>query len=316
MAYSEFPHGHYLEYDEHQIILLMKKLESEYAEILDNSRVARAKADEALNAVNSYMQTVDAKINQQVSSAVKQATANLKQDFVELNSRFNILTNNFSVLRNEVRNEIDRINAEMDLFQKSIRAEINNKMTEIDVRLTNKYDLTDRLVMARINQLERVMAEAINKMSDDWNIDINVAINELSKEINATFMQQYEHIIAMYEEIKNSPVYNNVGWLWNNLCQIGGFSAIEIYQYPEFNVDMWNKSGITCKDWFTNGKQILGYNKEKMFSEITGSVEQVNRVVTDLIRLLDSLGIIQNGNDAMHTCRKEECVCQVPKHQI
>lgn len=313
MGYAEFPHAHYLEYDEHQIILLVKKLESEYAEILDKARKAESDAASAVSKVDSYMTTIDARINQQVSSSVEQATRLLKNDFQNLNNKFNDLTNNFGSLRGEVQaaqREIkslaNQLYNDLQEFKSEIRSEIRGQLDRNTTTVNNKVNELDRLTATRMHELSEQIVIAMNMVEKNSILYTDVELTKFGEDIQSVVEESLDDIKNTVEDIKNSNIYNNVGWLWNNLCSIGGFTAMEIFEYGEFNVDMWNQSGITCQEWFTSGKQMLGYNTGRMFDRLSGRFTEVGTVVQELVNLLNAQGIIRNGFDALSIKQRKE----------
>lgn len=313
MGYSEFPHAHYLEYDEHQIILLVKKLESEYSEILDKARKAESDAASAVNKVDSYMTTIDARINQQVSSSVEQATRLLKNDFQNLNNKFNELLNDFGALRGEVQaaeRKIDTVATtlqnELNAFKQQIRSEIRGQLDRNTTTVNDKVNALDNLTATRMRELSEQIVLAMNMTEDNTRLYTDVELAKFAEDFQLVVEERLDDILQTISDIKNSNIYNNVGWLWNNLCSIGGFTAMEIFEYGEFNVDMWNASDITCQEWFTSGKQKLGYNTGRMFDNLSGRFMEVGTVVHELINLLNAQGIIRNGFDALSIKQRRE----------
>ena len=313
MAYSEFPHAHYFEYDEHQLILLMKKLESEYAEILEKVRKAESDASAASNKVDSFVITMDAKITQTVNTAVDNATHLLRNDFNNLNRKFNEVQNEFNLLKSDVENaerkidavaskienDIQNLTSGLDNFKYGIRAEVNKRLTKTEKEVSEKIISLDNLTAARMRELSEQIVLAMNMVKESAKVYTDDAISNYYTEISKDLETQLEAISRVINEIKESQIYNHVGWLWNNLCSIGGFSAIEIYNYGDFNVDMWNASEITCKEWFTAGKQKLGYNSGRIFDTMSGRFLDVGRVVQELVSVLNAQGIIKNGFNAL-----------------
>lgn len=306
MAYSEFPHAHYFEYDEHQIIFLVKKLESEYAEILEKARKAESDASAASNKVDSFVTTMDAKIIQTVNTAVDNATRLLRNDFDNLNRKFNEvqnnfneLQNNFNLLKSDVGNDIHNLTSGLESFKSGIRAEVNKRLTRTEKEVNEKIISLDNLTATRMLELSEQIVLAMNMVKEAAKVYTDDAISNHYAEISKDLETQLEGISRVINEIKESQIYNHVGWLWNNLCSIGGFSAIEIYNYGDFNVDMWNTSEITCKEWFTAGKQKLGYNSGRIFDTMSGRFLDVGRVVQELVSVLNAQGIIKNGFNAL-----------------
>lgn len=313
MGYAEFPHAHYLEYDEHQIIILVKKLESEYSEILDKARKAESDAASAVSKVDSYMTTIDARINQQVSSSVEQATRLLKNDFQNLNNKFNDLLNDFGSLRGEVQaaeRKIDSVASslqnDLNAFKQQIRSEIRGQLERNTTTVNDKVNALDNLTATRMRELSEQIVLAMNMVEDNASVYTDVEITKFAEDMQAVVEERLDDILATISDIKNSNIYNNVGWLWNNLCSIGGFTAMEIFEYGDFNVDMWNQSEITCKEWFTSGKQLLGYNSGRMVDKLTGRISEVGTVVQGLIDLLNAQGIIRNGFEALSIKERKE----------
>lgn len=313
MSYSEFPHSHYMEYDNHQIMCLVAKLESEYAEILEKTRKAESDAESAVNKVDSYMTTIDARITQQVNNAVDQATRLLKNDFQNINNKFNELQNSFNLLKSDVRNAERRIDSvasklENDLnnFKFEIRAEMNKRLARTEKEVNEKITSLDHLTATRMLELSEQIVLAMNMTQEACNGYTDKAIGNYHDEILNVLNNSLDEINQTIEDIRNSQIYNHMGWLWNNLCSIGGFSAIEIYEYGDFNVDMWNVSNITCKEWFTAGKEKLGYNTGRMFDNLSGRFVEVGDAVQELINLLNAQGIITNGFNALAIKKKEE----------
>ena len=395
MAYAEYPHAHMLEYDEHQILLLVMKLESEYKEILDNTRKAAEDAQDAVNKVNSYTSKVDEIVSTTVTAQVASATQQLKNDFTNLNNRFNTLQGDFNSLKATVTNDVkanrDYITSEVGDLRHYVTEQVTNSQgyinqlinalkadVEATVRESNNYlnklanriesannkmftdhkiefeeykkeldrrdkehqeafeqykkDIEERnadirrevrdtvaslknWVKERIENLDQLTITRMRELSEQIVLGMNTAEENakvyaaIEAQKNLSMMERHVedyvgNILKTVEEIKNSQIYNNVGWLWNNMCSIGGFSAIEIFEYGEFNVDMWNASGITCKEWFTSGKQLLGYNTGRMFDTLSGRFMEVGNVVHELVNLLNAQGIIKNGFGALSIKRR------------
>lgn len=302
MSFSEFPHAHYQEYDNHELIILVKRLESEYSEILDKARKAESDAASAVSKVDSYMTTIDARITRQVNTAVEQATLLLKNDFQNINRRFNELQNDFSALTSDVRKaemKIDSIASKMesdlDAFKFEIRAEVSKRIAKTEKEVAEKLTALDNLTATRMLELSEQIVLAMNMVKEESKNYTDDAVMKYCDDVNSSIDTRLEAILETITEIKESQIYNHVGWLWNNLCSMGGFSAIEIYDYGNFNVDMWNASEITCKEWFTSGKQKLGYNSGRMFDTMSGRFAEVGAVVNELISVLNAQGIIKNG---------------------
>lgn len=384
MAYSEFPHAHYLEYDEHQIIFLVKKLENEYAEILDKARKAEADASAAVSKVDNYSTNVSSLIEQKVNSAVIQANALLNNDVSNLNNKFNALQGEFNVLRSDVTREtkaardyvdtvsnklehdvgvqiaasngytaslvnqlrtestqlithvnqqireskehtekvaneikaankkdIDEFRKEFDQHIKEaeernadIREEVRKQLARLTKAVEEKITSLDALTATRMKELSEQIVLAMNIVEKKAYAYTGVEVADRISDVQLVVEETIDDIKETVAEIKNSQVYNNVGWLWNNFCSIGGFSAIEIYEYGDFNVDMWNASEITCKEWFTSGKQKLGYNTGRMFDTMSGRFLEIGSVVHELVRNLNAQGIIRNGFGALSIKKK------------
>lgn len=306
MSYSEFPHAHYFEHDNHQILILVEKLESEYAEILEKTRKAESDASSAVNKVDSYMTTIDARITQQVNTAVDQATRLLKNDFQNLNNKFNEIQNKFDVLRGQVAQSENKINSvaeklqsDLDTFKFEIRAEVAKRLAKTESTVTDKVQTLDRLTATRMLELSEQIVLAMNMVKDSDKAYTDSALSKYYTDIDNIVTNRIDAIKDIIQEVKDSQIYNHVGWLWNNLCSTGGFTAIEIYEYGDFNVDMWNASAITCEEWFVSGKQKLGYNTGRMFDNMSGRFVDVGTVVHELVNLLNAQGIITNGFNAL-----------------
>lgn len=306
MSYSEFPHAHYFEHDNRQILILVEKLESEYAEILEKARKAESDASSAVNKVDSYMTTIDARITQQVNTAVDQATRLLKNDFQNLNNKFNEIQNKFDVLRGQVTQSENKINSvaeklqsDLDTFKFEIRAEVAKRLAKTESTVTDKVQALDRLTATRMLELSEQIVLAMNMVKDSDKAYTDSALSKHYTDIENMVTTRIDAIKDIIQEVKDSQIYNHVGWLWNNLCSMGGFTAIEIYEYGDFNVDMWNVSGVTCEEWFVSGKQKLGYNTGRMFDNMSGRFVDVGTVVHELVNLLNAQGIITNGFNAL-----------------
>lgn len=306
MSYSEFPHAHYFEHDNHQILILVEKLESEYAEILEKARKAESDASSAVNKVDSYMTTIDARITQQVNTAVDQATRLLKNDFQNLNNKFNEIQNKFDVLRGQVTQSENKINSvaeklqsDLDTFKFEIRAEVAKRLAKTESTVTDKVQALDRLTATRMLELSEQIVLAMNMVKESDEAYTDTALSKHYTDIDNMVTTRIDAIKDIIQEVKDSQIYNHVGWLWNNLCNMGGFTAIEIYEYGDFNVDMWNVSAITCEEWFVSGKQKLGYNTGRMFDNMSGRFVDIGTVVHELVNLLNAQGIITNGFNAL-----------------
>ena len=312
MSYSEFPHANFEEQDDRQLISLYMKLETEYRSILELAENADKNAKEANAKVDLFLQTMETKINQQVANAVDKTTNDLKH-------QFNAVVDNFNQLRteyNKLANEYNMFKHEMEREFVSFKGEINAEFEGLKYAIHDMIKQSDELTASRLNGMTTIIAVSLKEIEKKNKVYTDSQITVLDRKFGAVLTEKLDYITKLYEEIKNSNVYNNVGWLWNNLCSIGGFSAIEIFEYPDFNVDMWNLSEITCEEWFTSGKALLGYNTPQMLSPLTGKLESVGSIINLLIALLDSQGIIDNGYGALAVRgnKKGECLCAVPKH--
>lgn len=273
MGYSEFPNWDSASLDYHELIGLYKETRDKYNGTLNGIRAL----DERLTA---YEQHVDSRINDAVQGA-------------------------------------------LNIYKQSVDLSINQRFTAIEQIISNRLAEQDN----KINAFIDVMQSSF----DSFTSDIESSFADLQREVGAAINEKFNDMMMFLEDMENSYVYRqdcfeeyvtgqiqyirntlpteieSIRWLWNKAIKLGGFSAKEWYQFPWCNCREWNTSGVTCAEWFADGRRKLKFDEQmaKMLSPVTGERMTVQEAVAELAASLDTNSIRAGDYDALRLTAEE-----------
>ena len=273
MGYSEFPNWDSASLDYHELIGLYKETRNKYEGTLREIRAL----DERLTA---YEQNVDSRINDAVQGA-------------------------------------------LNIYKQSVEASINQRFTAIEQIISNRLAEQDN----KINAFIDVMQSSF----DSFAADIESSFADLQREVGTAINEKFNDMMMFLEDMENSYVYRqdcfeeyvtgqiqyirntlpteieSIRWLWNKAIKLGGFSAKEWYQFPWCNCREWNTSGVTCAEWYADGRRKLKFGEEmaKMLSPVTGERMTVQEAVAELAASLDTNSIRAGDYDALRLTAEE-----------
>lgn len=267
MGYSEFPNWDSASLDYHELIGLYKETRDKYHGTLQEIRAL----DERLTA---YEQNVDSRISDAVQGAL-----NIYKQSVEasINQRFRAIE---QIINNRLSEQDDKINAFIDVMQSSFdsfTSDMENSFAE----------------------LQRQVGTAINEKFNDMMMFLE------DMENSYVYRQDCfeEYVTGQIQYIRNTlpTEIESIRWLWNKAIKLGGFSAKEWYQFPWCNCREWNTSGVTCAEWFADGRRKLKFDEQmaKMLSPVTGERMTVQEAVAELAASLDTNSIRAGDYDAL-----------------
>lgn len=267
MGYSEFPNWDSASLDYHELIGLYKETRDKYHGTLQEIRAL----DERLTA---YEQNVDSRISDAVQGA-------------------------------------------LDIYKQSVEASINQRFTAINQIINNRLAEQDNKINAFIDTMQSSF--------DSFTGDIEGSFAELKREVGTAINEKFNDMMMFLEDMENSYVYRqdcfeeyvtgqiqyirntlpteikSIAWLWNKAIKLGGFSAKEWYQFPWCNCREWNTTGVTCAEWFADGRRKLKFDEQmaKMLSPVTGERMTVQEAVAELAASLDTNSIRAGDYDAL-----------------
>lgn len=267
MGYSEFPNWDSASLDYHELIGLYKETRDKYHGTLQEIRAL----DERLTA---YEQNVDSRISDAVQGA-------------------------------------------LDIYKQSVEASINQRFTAINQIINNRLAEQDNKINGFIDTMQSSF--------DSFTSDIEGSFAELKREVGTAINEKFNDMMMFLEDMENSYVYRqdcfeeyvtgqiqyirntlpteikSIAWLWNKAIKLGGFSAKEWYQFPWCNCREWNTSGVTCAEWFADGRRKLKFDEQmaKMLSPVTGERMTVQEAVAELAASLDTNSIRAGDYDAL-----------------
>lgn len=273
MGYSEFPNWDSASLDYHELIGLYKETRDKYNGTLNEIRAL----DERLTA---YEQNVDSRINDAVQGA-------------------------------------------LNIYKQSVDLSINQRFTAIEQIISNRLAEQDN----KINAFIDVMQSSF----DSFTSDIESSFADLQREVRTAINEKFNDMMMFLEDMENSYVYRqdcfeeyvagqiqyirntlpteieSIRWLWNKAIKLGGFSAKEWYQFPWCNCREWNTSGVTCAEWFADGRRKLKFDEQmaKMLSPVTGERMTVQEAVAELAASLDTNSIRAGDYDALRLTAEE-----------
>lgn len=267
MGYSEFPNWDSASLDYHELIGLYKETRDKYNGTLQEIRAL----DERLTA---YEQNVDSRISDAVQGA-------------------------------------------LNIYKQSVEASINQRFTAINQIINNRLVEQDNKINAFIDTMESSF--------DSFTSDMENSFADLQRQVGTAINEKFNDMMMFLEDMENSYVYRqdcfeeyvtgqiqyirntlpteieSIRWLWNKAIKLGGFSAKEWYQFPWCNCREWNTSGVTCAEWFADGRRKLKFDEQmaKMLSPVTGERMTVQEAVAELAASLDTNGIRAGEYDAL-----------------
>lgn len=267
MGYSEFPNWDSASLDYHELIGLYKETRDKYNGTLQEIRAL----DERLTA---YEQNVDSRISDAVQGA-------------------------------------------LNIYKQSVEASINQRFTAINQIINNRLAEQDNKINAFIDTMESSF--------DSFTSDMENSFADLQRQVGTAINEKFNDMMMFLEDMENSYVYRqdcfeeyvtgqiqyirntlpteieSIRWLWNKAIKLGGFSAKEWYQFPWCNCREWNTSGVTCAEWFADGRRKLKFDEQmaKMLSPVTGERMTVQEAVAELAASLDTNSIRAGDYDAL-----------------
>lgn len=270
MAYgliSEFPHGTMWDGDLSELICLYDKLCKQYHYLCSE-----------INKLNVRFANLERTMNSRIADAVKKSidayTAKWNADVELLNGKMNLLSEKmiegFSYRDAQRLEDMNRINAELS----RIELRITDMGIELTAHIDNLYSsLKTELAAVRLSNIQDV-ASAKQEFREAI-ADTNNRIDELPKDIGA---------------VKNpftgelSSVQNSIDDLYNLGINAGGFTAMDWYNSTYITAGVFNESGITALEFYTNGRERLKMieRKDYVFSPVSGKYVKPSQAVVEL----------------------------------
>lgn len=258
MSYAEFPNTHYFELDYRELLSLYVEVRDKYAGTLNEITALKERLTRYENDVNS-------RINGAVESAMNAYKAVVAG---EINSRF-------SVIEQNLNGKLYGITQDIAKFKSDVNASNSAYMSET----TQRLELHEREVYNELNRHFEYLKDNIEVLLDM--VERNSVLNQ--QKIDALRVWVEDEL----ERIENTiPVeLDSIKWIWDKVAIINGFNAIEWYRYTQIDCEYWNESGITCAEWYMDGKHKLFWDihNQMMFSPLTGYWETVQDIIVELV---------------------------------
>ena len=211
------------------------------------------------------------------------------------------------------------LNKLIDSRLSRIESDTSQRISSIEYELTQRISDIESDTSQRISSIESELSQrissnykALEQYLEMKNSEVHTLImNELKNRLYILehyLRTQINSIEKRIDDVEGTIGYNHI---WNSVLGIFGFTAVEWFDSTEVTCEDWNDSGITCAEFYMNGKEILGFNieKRKILSPITGEVKLPEEILMDLIMKLnvsamtacdyDKLGITVGEYDKM-----------------
>ena len=252
--YSEFPHTRYDGDNNWELLHVYKEVREKYQATLDNITALQQR-------LNNWEQNGNNIISQQLTTQSKALQASYEAKVQQLQQNFDI---NLQSLNTKVT---DTLNSTVE----SLMQNVNNRFTNMQ------------------QDVNKSIADFKSMVSTD-NIEFKSSVKELIESITVANKEAQSNIItAVQKELDNMKELlreKNTSSLVIEMLMQYSYNCKEWYDATEVTCTVWNQSGITCLTWIGSAKYIFGYFRECMRSPLTGRLETVQQVITDLIQQL------------------------------
>lgn len=267
MAYGvpEFPGTRYNENDFGRMIAWYKKLCEQYKLLVDEV----AALDSKIELYNTQMKSW---LRQELDSQLKQK---LTQVWMELNQIWQYMGR----LETNWNNQWTALSQK----QQQMVTEMLNMRQEMDA-MWDAYDVKVKNVLTVVNTLRE--ADRLEYLGL-----LHVATNNWEKSLEE--LKDYVESLPTKSELVVNPVTGKIStsaeaimWVYRKGCGVGGFSAGEWDGATWITCEYFDKSGITCNQFFVDGKRRLNWYKREhmMISPITGKYVTIEQAVVDIYR--------------------------------
>lgn len=258
MAYGfrEYPHTNYSDTDFAEIISLYKNLTEEYSGLLEQISSLGVR-------LTNYENTIESKLAEKAQNAVNTSKIEL----------VNLINNRFSEISRELTSYETRILDRITSHERETRETISTQNENIEKKFNAEKESIKNTLNARFGLQ--------NKEMQRFETEVNERIAEYISAINDTVDNLYLNITNEIEELRKNYTPEQ---LWNNVFSILGFSAEEWYNFNTTCCE-WNKSAITCEEWYVKGKEKLKYydTKNRILNPVTGDLEKPTDILVDFI---------------------------------
>lgn len=320
MSYSEFPNTNYYDTDARELIALYKELNKNYAATLQS-------ITDLSDKLTAYEKDVEGRIDAKCASAVSPLQTQVSSAIAGMQTK---VDNAISTLSIKVNNEIADIRGELETAISRIDnvfarydVDIDTRFSEMESSLNTKLNNYRVSMDTKFSQLSKSTREELTRMEESLNERLDSNFNTLTeyikaselriqthtdetildavKTINSSMKDALEIVEGRISNLEQKSGELGIEYMWNEVYSLFGFTCKEWRDYTELTCEEWNNSNITCAQWFVNGKQILGYEKEqtKILSPLSGFMEYPEDILIDLAQKLNVAAITVEDFDNM-----------------
>lgn len=328
MPYAEFPSAMYEQFEFVELIDLYKKVSADYAGTLQGiTDLSNRLTDYERNMDNRILELQQTFIPEAVNTAVTNSIQSFMQEVnTQLNSVHNDYLKtqqDIADMTNLVNSTFDASDRQIQMMREEIVSFQNQTNTQI-TNLNNQFTAFTTEVRNQVQELTVNQGEFMQQMAD-WATDFEKEIAEINAEfqsmmddkVNAYYLRlKYASeldVSALREEIAENSKKDNaytdkkisalnqkvdniaeqlgvqgIRWLYDNCCNVHGYSALQWYNDVEITCEDWNKSGISCLDWYIRGRDCFNWwcRMTRVISPISGKSISPQHAIIELANAL------------------------------
>lgn len=190
------------------------------------------------------------------------------------------LNNQFTGFTTEIRNEVQELTVNQGEFMQQISdwaADFEKEIAEINAEFQNLMNDKVNAYYLRLKYASELDVSALRE-----------EIAENSKKDNAYTDKKISALNQKVDAISEQLGVQGVRWLYDNCCNVHGYSALQWYNDVEITCECWNSSAISCLDWYIRGRDWFNWwrRMQRVISPISGKPISPQHAIIELANAL------------------------------
>lgn len=297
MSYSEFPHTNYSDQDFHELIELYTKVHNEYHGTLEQINNVNKRLDEYQNSMNAVIRQ---QVDNAVESAITSYSSTIETTLSELKASLNTLNNQLDSYQQELSRSVEMLSNSINLETRDREYADNVLSGRIDAVVVHMDSISANVAAQLASEhatLERKLEELNATIDSKLSDVLTQSAMYTAQQINALDSK----LSSQINEISKASGHKAIKWLWQNGCYHGGFNAERWYYLSMITCEEWNKTEITCTEWYVDAKNIFRRfdSRNKMYSPVSGRWVDVKVAVMELAVALNINGMTAEEYDSL-----------------